>query len=1035
MTLKEKKIIMKTASLMTAIFLGASLVCFHPGRADALPDDEIPVMKIQVKLDLAHQLLSGTALVRRQAIENFELNVSGIRVTGVTEVENNRENLPFYIKKGRLFLEGPVSKPSDPVSIRFMKSLKKDSTAEGKEFLGGNFADSRFALLLSGWCPLFSVPAIYEIEAKVNTGIVAVSEADEVTRISGDGFDTFKFSFPHPRNSASLVAGRFHVTERQQGEVTLSTFFLNDDRELAGRFLEKAGYFIDLFSRKISPYPFKRFCIVENPAPSGLALPTFTLIGRQILRMPFILDISLGHEILHSWFGNSIYVDYHGGNWSEGITTYLADHYFKSIKGRGAGYRHQILCDYKSYVNGKNSISLDEFRTRTDRASKAVGYGKAAMVFHMLRRLTGDDQFFSAISEFSLKYRFKTASWKDIEGLFSKCVHKDLSGFFSQWLERSDIPVLRCKEASAEQDEEGVFRLQLKIEQENRPPYSLQVPLTIFTENGPVKRLISLSKSQETFSISLKKRPIMAILDRDYHVMRDLSPREFPPSLSRLFGAEKKFIIAPEDKEKPTYQPIISFFQEKGFEIVQRDKLRHSMFKTGSFVVLGGASGRLAQLGPELGFQGKGMAIGVRNNPFNPGQVTCALLSSSAEDCRKVMFKLPHYGNYSYLRFENGKLMEKRKAHYERGISIRIRKGISGIKSSAVMNAPAIIDSLSGAGVIYLGERHDQQGIHEAQLKIIEALSGKGPVAVAMEMFQRPFQKVIDAYLKGRLPEREFLKKTEYFKRWGFNYHFYRPIVEYCKTHHIPVLAMNLPAEISRKIARSGLQSLSPEERRALPHKLDFSNELYRQMLLKIYEGHEADAIQNFDSFFQAQIAWDETMARSISDFLDAHPERKIIVIVGGGHVAFGYGIPSRVAAREKAVRQAIVLFPEAGQIDPLEADYFLFVPEKKEPFVARLGVMLSGNNTLTVENVVPGSPAALGGLKKGDVIEAMDGQKIGDIYDLKLELFFKKKGQTASITILRTGKDGAAATKVLETGPLVPFDWTGKRFHFHRKR
>jgi len=396
-----------------------------------------------------------------------------------------------------------------------------------------------------------------------------------------------------------------------------------------------------------------------------------------------------------------------------------------------------------------------------------------------------------------------------------------------------------------------------------------------------------------------------------------------------------------------------------------------------------------------------------------------------------MMFKLPHYGKYSYLRFENGKLMEKHRANYERGIKIPISKAISGIKSSAIMTIPAIVNSLSSARVIYLGERHDQEGIHEAQLEIIKGLSGKGPVAVAMEMFQRPFQRIIDAYLNGELREKEFLKKTEYFKRWGFNYHLYRPIVEYCKTHHIPLVAINLPAELSKKIARSGIESLSPKEREALPHKLDFSNHLYRQELREIYEGHQAEALQHFDYFFQAQIAWDETMARSIADFLDAHPEKKIIVIVGGGHVAYGYGIPSRVSGRRKDIRQAIVLFPEAEQIDSLEADYFLFVPKKKEPFVARLGVMLSGNNTLTVESVVPGSPAALGGRTKGDIIKAMDEQKISDIYDLKLELFFKKKGQTARITILRTKKDGSTATKVLDTGPLIPFDWSRTKFHF----
>jgi len=751
--------------------------------------------------------------------------------------------------------------------------------------------------------------------------------------------------------------------------------------------------------------------------------------------MPFVLDISLGHEILHSWFGNSVYVDYSQGNWCEGLTSYLADHYFAELKNEGQDYRHQILSDYKSYVNDKNDFPLCKFTARTDRASRAIGYGKAAMIFHMLRKMSGDRVFFSAVRDFSLAYRFKTASWHDIQDVFTKKTGLDLSDFFSQWLERRDIPVINVKDTATVQDNQAGFRMKLEIEQENEVPYALRIPVTILTEKEEIKKLLTVSRKLENITISLTERPVIAILDQDYDIMRDLSPSEFPPSISRLFGAEKRLVILPEEDEMDVYHPLITFLEQSGFKSVPRNQLKHSMFKKGSFVILGKTSGRLSSLGPDLACPEAGIAVAVKNNPFNPSSVTCAIKASSSEECRKVMFKLPHYGKYSFLKFKNGIITEKKKADYERGIRIQVKKPMYGISSRNISNAPDIINSLSDARVIYLGERHDQESIHEAQLRIIRALGKKGPVAVAMEMFQKPFQKVVNAYLEGKISEREFLKKTEYFKRWGFNYHFYRPIVEYCRITGTPIIAMNLPAEISKKVARSGIRNLNHEEKQALPDTMDMSNKLYRHMLREIFEGHGSQGLEDFDHFFQAQIAWDETMAENISGFIKANPERKVIVIVGGGHVAFGYGIPSRVAKRQPGIKQNIVLFPQTEQPDPLEADYFLFVPKSPEPFVARLGVMLSGEDKLKVENVVPGSPAAQAGIKKGDKILAMDDREIKDISDLKLELFFKNRGDTARIKVKRTEKDGRMVTRELTTGPLVPFDWKVSGFRFHGKR
>ncbi len=1017
---------MKLVIMSSLFLLALSTTCTFCMAQD-------PVMAIHGKLDMEKGIFSATAETSR-LLSLEELVVSGI---SISDVKINGRPVPFSVEDGHLTLEkGLEWNQSDRIIITFKKIFRTDrAKTVRREFTGGNFSGADFVILMSGWCPVLRRPAYYDLQVRIPRGLTAISEADEVTRSRDGSWESFHFGFEHPRESVSLVAGNFHVSKRQVDGVTVSTYFLGKDDELADRFLERAGRLIRLFSSRISPYPFKRFCIVENLLPSGLSFPTYTLIGKQILRMPFVMETSLGHEILHSWFGNSVYVDYTGGNWCEGLTAYLADHYFKEIKGQGAEYRHQILSDYKSYVHEQNAFSLNSFKTRTDRASRAIGYGKASMTFHMLRRLVGEEAFFKAVSDFSLTYRFKTASWQDLELSFSRYHGSSLHDFFSQWLERKDIPRIEVASAEAEQEGPKGFLLRLKIRQKNLVPYSLDLPVTIFTPGKELKKLLAVRAGEETITIPLEERPVSALLDERYDVMRDLDLDEFPPSLARLFGSEKKSIILPAEDEMDTYLALISFLKSRGFETIPRDQLRHSMFKTGSFAVLGKASGKLARLGPEIKEPAEGMVVAVRNNPFNPEQVTCTIKVSSPGECTPAMFKLPHYGKYAFLKFKGGKIMEKRQADYEKGIKVDIKRPLCGISSSAIKGASDIIDSLSDARVTYLGERHDRQGIHEAQLRVLRALASKGQVAVAMEMFQRPFQEFIDAYLAGKISERDFLKKTEYFKRWGFNYHFYRPMVEFCKEHHIPVIAMNLPKELSKKIARSGMGSLDKVEKRELPRELDLGNRLYRQMLRKIYQGHESDNLQDFDNFFQAQIAWDETMAKSIADFLLKHPAKKMLVIVGGGHVAYGYGIPSRVERRIKGIEQNIVLFPQGEQIDPLEADFFLFAPEKEEPFVAKLGVMLSGEKKLHVENVVPGSPAALGGIKKGDIIRSIEGHGLEDIYDLKLELFFLKKGQKARITVLRTDENGIASEKEIVTGPLVPFQWKASGFHFPGKR
>ncbi|MDG2990072.1 ChaN family lipoprotein [Candidatus Synechococcus calcipolaris G9] len=242
------------------------------------------------------------------------------------------------------------------------------------------------------------------------------------------------------------------------------------------------------------------------------------------------------------------------------------------------------------------------------------------------------------------------------------------------------------------------------------------------------------------------------------------------------------------------------------------------------------------------------------------------------------------------------------------------------------------LQELSHSTVIYLGETHDRVADHQAQLTIIDQLYQKRPLAIALEMIQRPFQAVLDGYIAGELTELELQEQTEYAQRWGFSWQLYAPIFRFAKENGVPLIALNTPTEVTRKVAREGLNSLSREEQTYIPplDEIDLSNEAYRQQLAQIFrEAHQGQSHSlDLDKFFQAQVLWDETMAAAIANYVEAHPEHLVVVLAGQGHVRYGYGIPDRVARRLEDApsfqQQIILLNPSEGDRQtPGIADWF----------------------------------------------------------------------------------------------------------------
>ncbi|PKF49594.1 iron-regulated protein [Enterovibrio nigricans] len=232
---------------------------------------------------------------------------------------------------------------------------------------------------------------------------------------------------------------------------------------------------------------------------------------------------------------------------------------------------------------------------------------------------------------------------------------------------------------------------------------------------------------------------------------------------------------------------------------------------------------------------------------------------------------------------------------------------------------------LDSVDVILVGEWHSHSGVHLFQAALLSELASNSPnIALSMEQFARPDQAVIDQYLAGDIGENSLLNQTH---RWSNYNSSYRPLVEFSKENGLSIIASNAPADTVRCIASDGkdyLDRLPEEKRQYVAATLHNDESPYKEKFFEaMFHGDEAKT----ENQYLAQLAWDDTMAESIVDFLKAHPNDKVMHIAGAFHVEGGLGIAHRIHRLNPDLKVAIIS-PQAED-EPLDQsidDYRLIV-------------------------------------------------------------------------------------------------------------
>lgn len=482
--------------------------------------------------------------------------------------------------------------------------------------------------------------------------------------------------------------------------ISIEAYLRTKDNSLANKYIQTAQAYMAQYEALLGPYPYGKFALVENFWQTGFGMPSFTLLGDKIIRFPFILHSSYPHELLHNWWGNGVFTSPVSGNWSEGLTTYLADHLIAEQKQKADDYRRDALKRFSNTLEQHRHMSLSQFSSRDSAATEALGYVKGMMVWEMLRNELGDEAFISGLRRFYRDNLGKQAGFKALQQAFELAAKRKLDLFFSQWVQRQGAPKLALAriKLSANDSKQGGYRLSFELRQTQlTKAFSLHVPVQVANQTQSQTHWLDLNAKHQQFNLFVPFKPSQLAVDNQFQLMRQLDPKESAPTLGGAFAGEQWLVILPQNAERKTqerYQKLYRQWQTGDIQVTvakDNEDIDFGDFDTiWLFDNYNQQRPLLSQwlpnntLASEL-LTSTDTVVMSAANPKQPEQTLVYMHLAQPDALDALARKLPHYGKYSYVTFATKTAVNRLKGIWPASHSPLIHH----FDNSVVVKAPA----------------------------------------------------------------------------------------------------------------------------------------------------------------------------------------------------------------------------------------------------------------------------------------------------------------------------------------------------------
>jgi len=364
-------------------------------------------------------------------------------------------------------------------------------------------------------------------------------------------------------------------------------------------------------------------------------------------------------------------------------------------------------------------------------------------------------------------------------------------------------------------------------------------------------------------------------------------------------------------------------------------------------------------------------------------------------------------------------------------LTVEISTGdIVSMETGKAVSFEQMILEMKPVPFVHLGETHNSLPMHELQARIIRTLYEQDHLlAVGLEMYPVTLQEPLTEWSRGVLTEDEFLREGRWYTTWNQNFAYYRPILAFVKAEAIPLYALNAPREIIAKIRMAGWDALTDEEKSIVP-KPDLANEEHRLLMRTIFSAEEMPAAMKgagmemmFEGLYRGQAAWDAAMA---SNAVRVHglEGRKVVVLVGSGHLLFNLGLNRRAAEMSRLSGKTVIAveIPKGKPsltVSRTLADYIVGLEAEEHPAYPSIGLAFKKFPDLSnpVIERKPIDGAALGrDFEKGDVVLSVDRRTFSDIDELRIYLAGFDWGGEVKFRLLRAGAEKEVVLKLEET-------------------
>jgi aminopeptidase N len=501
-----------------------------------------------------------------------------------------------------------------------------------------------------------SAKTVYRITLDVPESYTALATGSFISEREENGRYRATFEHSDSGDEIGIFFGPYEIDERIEEGYRIRTYFRHQDADRSSAFLDASERYLQRYSKLIGEYPYESFAIVSAPLPVGLGFAGMTYVSQDILEHDYMLGRSLAHEVLHNWWGNAVAVDYDKGNWAEGLTTYQADYSLAEEQGgeTATRMRREWLQALSALPQDKQETAR-QFRSAAHSRGQSIGYGKIAMMFHMLEQVIGKEAFSAAIEDFWREERSRMADWSDLQSAFETASDRDLKWFFNQWLDRKGLPKLELGQTDVAGISNG-WRLRYELGQ-TRPSYRLNVPVTISTSTGNTKVIAELNDEQDIFYAVVPDRPERIHVDPGFEIARTLLDGELAPTIGEAFsGLETVVPAAAEETFRGTALAFAGKLLRGSLETREPQELadleKHSLIIGETEAVLSLRNKTSSEPAPDIARRGTARAW-VEKEPG--GRLRLYVSADDASQLGGRLAGLRYFGNRSYLALSGEK--------------------------------------------------------------------------------------------------------------------------------------------------------------------------------------------------------------------------------------------------------------------------------------------------------------------------------------------------------------------------------------------